>query len=207
MSTIVVEKDSWHARVYFWWYTHKYKTSRIRDTSNLCPYFRAVVFYAPARALFWNWLVLKRTPNHMFYLNMLTWSAIVFSLPVLVGAIAHKAIVEIILFLIIAAVYGAITTIFFLEQQIDAWIDARRNARIARNRIKSEEMWRQPTKVAPSKLSKFLKGCKSFLKLLGAYIRAGHDRICPEVIFIRPLPSLTPESSPESSESSEEFEI
>lgn len=46
-----ISRNSWHARVYSWWYREKhgyYPSSGV----NLCPYVRAVLFWAHLRFLF-----------------------------------------------------------------------------------------------------------------------------------------------------------
>lgn len=44
---MTISKESWHYKVYSWWYKHKYGY-RHPSYINLCPYMRAV--------LFWSWL-------------------------------------------------------------------------------------------------------------------------------------------------------
>lgn len=47
-----VNKDSWHARVYKWWYKQKYGLEHNGTWTNLCPYMRAVMFWSWMRPLF-----------------------------------------------------------------------------------------------------------------------------------------------------------
>jgi hypothetical protein len=48
---LCVSKKSWHARIYIWWYELKYG-SFTNTSVNLCPYMRAIMFWAPLRLLF-----------------------------------------------------------------------------------------------------------------------------------------------------------
>jgi hypothetical protein len=90
----MVRRKSWHARIYKWWYEHKYpnpigagKSSFDRkQRTNLCPYVRAVVFWAPLRFIFWDWVeLLHWGPRYVLTLNMLTIPTLLYSVPKIVG--------------------------------------------------------------------------------------------------------------------------
>lgn len=49
---LVAGRSSWHAGVYRWWYAQKYNLKFTNDTTNLCPYVRAILIWAPLRFLF-----------------------------------------------------------------------------------------------------------------------------------------------------------
>jgi hypothetical protein len=49
---LIVNRQSWHAQVYRWWYKAKYESEYLGSTTNLCPYIRAVLLWAPFRFLF-----------------------------------------------------------------------------------------------------------------------------------------------------------
>lgn len=81
-----IDGTSWHCRVYQWWYRHKYENRESKTNSNLCPYMRAVMFWAPLRAIFGNWLKIWRVP-----VNAITLPAVLINLPFLLGYASYTA--------------------------------------------------------------------------------------------------------------------
>jgi hypothetical protein len=54
---MIVDKSSWHARLYLWWHAQKHPAYTAyfegnTPQANLCPYVRAVLLWAPLRFLF-----------------------------------------------------------------------------------------------------------------------------------------------------------
>lgn len=49
---MTISTNSWHARVYLWWYHQKHPYKPAPSTVNLCPYVRVVLFWGPFRRLF-----------------------------------------------------------------------------------------------------------------------------------------------------------
>lgn len=79
-----ITADSWHCKLYQWWYRNKYHSESLGHT-NLCPYVRSVTFWAPARALFGSWIKLGRMP-----INALTIPVLLYSIPTLLGNWSYK---------------------------------------------------------------------------------------------------------------------
>jgi len=49
-----IDRDSWHWRLYLWWYNRKFKPwerDYIANAVNICPYVRTILFWAPIRWL------------------------------------------------------------------------------------------------------------------------------------------------------------
>ena len=49
---MIVDKSSWHARLYFWWHKQKRPNGSEPTVVNLCPYVRTVLLWAPLRFVF-----------------------------------------------------------------------------------------------------------------------------------------------------------
>ena len=79
-----VNRRSWHARVYLWWHAHKYHSAEHPPThSNLCPYVRVVLIWAPLRFLFTNWAT-KWVPICVI-------SILLYGVPKLLGYLSYEA--------------------------------------------------------------------------------------------------------------------
>ena len=168
MSQHRVDRKSWHYRIYEWWYNHKYpgfyNCSRKTGT-NLCPYVRAILFWAPFRFIFWNWAaVYEWGYNKYISLNMLTIPFLLYTVPTLAGYESWKLKhalwkVEGVIALVLVAAAAAIGLIYGLSCLVD-WVEAKLALR--------------PKKVkTPSR----------FAPLVRDYLRSAHDGICPEIIF------------------------
>lgn len=105
MSQHHVDRESWHYRIYEWWYNHKYpgRYSCSRKTStNLCPYVRAILFWAPLRFIFWSWAKVyewdylynseggKPVYDKYIPLNVLTIPFLLYTVPKLAGYASWK---------------------------------------------------------------------------------------------------------------------
>jgi hypothetical protein len=173
MPQHTVDYNSWHARLYYWWYRRKHKYPKENNVSNLCPYMRAVLIWAPLRILFDDWVVVSESPK-------ITLNAITIPLMLIIFAVieqfrrpkfAH----------VIWVVYGIITTLLIFFFILNAVIEAIKEWR-AMNK------WNKPPK--PPKAKK-VKKPSEFGKLVTAYFQSGHDRICPELTFAG-APDLKP---------------
>lgn len=49
---MTISRNSWHARVFLWWYQQKHPYEFEGRSVNLCPYVRAVLLWGPLRRLF-----------------------------------------------------------------------------------------------------------------------------------------------------------
>lgn len=152
---MIVDRNSWHAKVYRWWYSKKYDFPFEKTRSNLCPYMRAVMFWAPLRALFLNSIKLFTVCGQYVYLNWFTTPTLLIPLPFLLGYVSYK--MKLIIFLI----YGVMA---FLSTFVGAAVAADRFSESG----KAQVMIATITKVG-------------FIQLLGEYLRSAHDRVCPEV--------------------------
>lgn len=146
-------RNSWHLSVYKWWYKNKYGFPNERGYSNLCPYMRAVMFWAPLRALFGTWVRIKGIP-----LNVFTLPAIVISLPFLLGYISYNAKMTAFgVYLVLTSV--CVLASFLLGTRYLLSKDGKDITRGLRTRVQNS----------------------GFTDLLAAYFRSAHDRVCPEI--------------------------
>lgn len=155
-----IPRSSWHARVYTWWYTNKY--GPVPETSNLCPYMRAILIWAPIRLLFWHWVKLPITlkldgEKYKVPLNAITIPIITIALPILVGYFSYQLKMTLLVVYLICAAVGLFLLLCFFIIVISESVD--------------------------------LKGAKNFLHrktvgtsfggLLARYLRSFHDGVCP----------------------------
>ena len=147
-----IDANSWHVKIYKWWYGHKYGIC-VKRNSNLCPYMRAVMFWAPLRAIFWDWIKIGPVP-----LNAITLPAFFVGLPFVLGYVSYpaKAIVFAV-YIVAAGVVTALAAIFGLAYLFHS--EGLDITRPIKNKIRKS----------------------SFLDLIHEYLRSAHDRICPEV--------------------------
>jgi hypothetical protein len=182
---ITVNKNSWHFKLYRWWYDAKFGKERVWDdyiepikpliemtneeyrrymltpapfhwvskvprNTNLCPYMRAVMFWAPLRFLFINGKVKKvPMPAILAVATFLAINIFLFFAHMKVFVDMWKGLVlgSIVLGLIYAMVIG-----------IEKW-------------RKKPVRYKEP------------KQGNSFVKLLKDYSQSKHDQICPPVHF------------------------
>lgn len=158
-----ISKDSWHCRVYRRWYTAKYHHAP-NDYSNLCPYMRTVLIWAPLRALFGNMFRIRRTA-----LGYFTVPTLLLALPQPLGYLSYglkEALWMIYFSLALAALAVFIcSALFFLE-------NSEFSERVARLSERAQD------KIADT----------SFFSLIHQYLRSAHDRVCPEVSWDREQP-------------------
>ena len=86
---IEVNRRAWHARVYLWWYYTKWPHRRSegpKTASNLCPYVRAVVLWAPLRWLFYQ----GRIGKVQLRVAWIAWPIFLVSIPQPLGYISYN---------------------------------------------------------------------------------------------------------------------
>lgn len=161
---MTVDRNSWHARIYLWWYSNKYDyRDAAKASSNLCPYMRAVMFWAPLRFLFWGWAILFHVGDKAIRLCYFTWPLFLYSLPVTLGYASYRA--KIILLIIYgdtvlgALSLGVIIGSVYLCQlfKVGDRLDAKLQPAVRRRQL------------------------SSFFSLIQSYLRTFHDGVCPEV--------------------------
>lgn len=140
-----IDGASLHCRIYRSWYRDRYREEPVR--SNLCPYMRAVLFWAPLRAAFGGWIKIGKVP-----LGAITIPSLLLSLPFLLGYVSYIVktglwMAYILTGTIVGIVLGAVPLI---------------EKGYADKAVGAVAGW-------------------SFWRLLGAYFRSAHDRVCPEV--------------------------
>ena len=152
-----IDGNSWHVKVYKWWYDNKYKNPAAeyicppppKTHSNLCPYMRAVMFWAPLRAIFWNWIKIGPLP-----INAVTLPAFFVSLPFLVGYVDYTAKMVVFCSYLVILVLSVLFTL--------VWLISVKNI--------LEPVERKIDNIG-------------FVKLAQEYLRSAHDRVCPEVFW------------------------
>ncbi len=166
---ITVDRESWHWRVYLWWYRMKYSNDCFPERSNLCPYVRAVLLWSWMRWLFisgrlgqWPAWMRKRWGFERFPVPLLTWAFLAVEAPRWLGMVSFTA-KELLYSLELAAL--AIAAFFGLALGI-AYLHAEKHAFHG--------------------LAPIQRGGASFLHLLHEYLRAAHDRVCPEITLAGP---------------------
>lgn len=161
---MIINKDSWHARVYRWWYQSKYGkktydwfsdkwTPNEPERSNLCPYMRAVMFWSWMRWLFIGGKIKK------FPVPVLSWLFLLIEVPRWLGIISYTMKLTILMFYV--AFVGAAAVVFLASVVVWLWKDT------------DKLDW----------LRKVCRGVSEFGSLVGQYTQAKHDRICPEITF------------------------
>jgi len=151
-----IQKDSWHCRVYRRWYKTKYGYF-LNDYSNLCPYMRAVMIWAPLRALFGNTFHVRAIP-----LGFFTVPTLFLATPQPLGYLSYTA--KEVLWLLDATIIGSVcfvSLLFLCEYLFDP----------------------KKKNIAGPLIAGLQNMCResSFFSLLRAYFRSAHDRVCPEV--------------------------
>ena len=148
-----IDSRSWHCRLYLWWYRNKYGYPNENRQSNLCPYMRAVVLWAPMRALFWTWIRVGGVP-----INAVVIPVLLYSVPVIAGYFSYGVKLGMWRTYAVMAIFAALVALLFLlvvAVSSDGW-DITRPVR------------------------KAVLGA-GFWSLARAYLRSAHDRVCPEV--------------------------
>lgn len=151
---MIVDRNSWHARVYSWWYSKKYDFPFEKTRSNLCPYMRAVMFWAPLRALFLDSIQLFRVWKTDIYLNWFLIPITMYVAPKLLGYFNYDTKM---VFWIIYMAVGLVCGVLGLAALVIYVF--------------------HPDGLGVSKKVE----SASFYRLLSEYLRSAHDRVCPEV--------------------------
>lgn len=155
-----IRRRSWHARIYLWWYEHKYQSRDINEKTNvnLCPYMRTILFWAPLRLIFCDWVL----GNYC----LVSWLTMAVVVPKLLGYVNYNS--KIIFWIIEGTIVGGallILTIYGLASLFNFLFPSKHRRELA-------ESWQA---------SEFVKSAREFGQLLREYGRATHDRICPEL--------------------------
>ena len=150
-----INANAWHCRIYLWWYKKKYGCTNERGHSNLCPYMRAVMLWAPLRFLFTDAVSFGKIP-----LGALTIPALMIACPLVVGYFNYyvKRSIWGIYCVIAAASFCTALVLVIVYLRVGEEYDLL------------------------DKVEKIAGG--SFAQLLKAYFRSAHDRVCPEIDWI-----------------------
>lgn len=164
---MLVDREAWHCRVYRWWYRHKYARRGDKTFSNLCPYMRAVMFWAPMRALFSNWITLFTVRGKKVPLCVVTWPIFLYATPKLLGYASWN-------------VKMGIWTVYIILSSMALLIAIG----VGISYLFKPEGLGWGAKVGDA-AEPVLKRGASFHQLLSEFLRSAHDRVCPEVTFIK----------------------
>ena len=185
-----VQSNEWHARLYRWWYVNKYKPyswELPKTRANLCPYMRAVLFWAPLRALFCDWVVLFKIKDFKVTLNMLVIPFLMYALPQPLGYINYylKAVAWVIV-LIASIVFPAGIGLSFVVYKVIKHFERKRLLRES-----SQEYWDKiREKRQKEREERRNRKPSTFWPAVAAYLRSFHDRVCPEVEIVYPPPPV-----------------
>lgn len=172
-----VDKKSWHARVYGWWYTNKYSNryrSSTPDSTNLCPYMRAVMFWAPLRLWFWDWVSMFTFRNTEIPMNLVTIPVTYITALKMMGYATYTGkLVMIVLGLGILALGIVIT----LAAALVLWAQRYKLGRKVLDKFFVPIGECLTVAVKKSRIS-------GFFELLHALLRSAHDGVCPPVDFV-----------------------
>jgi len=164
---IQISSNSWHMRVYNWWYELKYEHARWNKQTNLCPYMRAVCIWAPMRVLFGNGILLKEFNSDAIpplYLSMIVAPIVMYVVPLLLGYVSY--IVKMTLWELFFIVSLAIILVFVISSTVI----------LIEHRIKVRQK-RNPTKIEAQ--------ITGFLHLIHEWMKSAHDQVCPTVVEVR----------------------
>lgn len=155
---MIVDRCSWHARVYQWWYKKKYQEIRRHNQTNLCPYVRAVFLWSWLRALYLNGIKLGQVRRLSIYFSYLMWPATLYGVPKLVGYVSYEAKTMLWgIYLILAAIALVVSFMLGCIYLFDS-----------------------DGYGLGKKISAKFSG-DSTMQLLSEYARSAHDRVCPEI--------------------------
>jgi hypothetical protein len=152
---MLVNRSSWHSRIYLWWYKRKYGGVPMR--TNLCPYMRAILFWSWLRWIFFDGFIGKVPVAPFTYVFLLV------EIPRWLGVLSYSLKVA---FLTLYAIFGLVLfliVVFHLLGKAWDWFFGR------------ERVVQAKRAVAVSTLG--------FFELMHEYGRSKHDRICPEISF------------------------
>lgn len=167
-----IDRNAWHCKVYLWWYYNKYPSRNPelkrevgewytlpeeKTQSNLCPYMRVVLLWAPVRAVLWHWITIGKVP-----INAITIPAVIAAFPFLFNhTIQHRIWIAYLLALCLCTIIASIVgTLVFIGTH-----------------------WKYVGSYLTPIAEKMEPKAVSFIKLLGEYFRSAHDRVCPEVTW------------------------
>lgn len=181
---IKVSRESWHTRIYLWWYWQKYHLHK-QGSTNLCPYMRTIIFWAPIRAIFWDWIKAFSIPlwdgdKLQISLNALTIPSLLFTFAKLIG---YHAFVPKLVFLIFTMAVIFSFAIFGLLEVVHSFSQYKR--RIGRSKRPNYPSF-YPTPVSPKLPGRLERSFKAvygwgFWALLREYLKSAHDNVCPPV--------------------------
>lgn len=157
-----IDRTAWHTRIYLWWYGHKYSSYEAVDkkVSNLCPYMRVVMFWAPLRFVFSTWVELFEIRGVTVSLNFLTIPVLLWIAPILAGYANYNLKMCLwLMYLSLVCIAAGLAFLFGI-----AYLFASDGKNLA------------------GPLCKAVK-TSSFVSLFQEYLRSAHDRVCPEVEF------------------------
>ncbi len=150
-----INRNSWHARVYLWWYNRKFKPWE-RDyigpsnSVNLCPYVRTILFWAPIR-----WLTMWGPRKLNVAAETVGWMGAYYLLT-LVPVKDESDFISLLVITTIWVFLLLVRGVFFLDKH---------GVNFA---------------TGPVSDSVIEKGA-SFFKLLGSYISKAHTQVCPQI--------------------------
>lgn len=116
-----VSNDSWHMKVYRWWYYQAQETPFTGKSINLCPYMRAVLLWTPLWCIFGDQFRIFGITT-----NWVTVPAFLFTIAKLAGYVSFD--LKLIMSVFFSAVLVTAVLIFFIEQ----WKKVSRRNRIFR---------------------------------------------------------------------------
>lgn len=176
MSAVIeVNTDSWHVKVYKWWYRTKWPHKGKPERTNLCPYVRTVLIWAPIRWLFYQGRIKNIRIPYVFIPTFLL------SIPQPLGYVSFTIKWLLwrlnLIFACAAVVLGIVVGVTYISLALDekySFTAKYRKSQVLRQRrqLQKELDAERKPKQGPS-----------FWQLIGRRIEAGHDRICPEIEF------------------------
>jgi hypothetical protein len=185
---IEVNRESWHARVYLWWYfaafPHRrrdYEQGWDKPSSNLCPYVRVVLLWAPLRWLFYQGRV------GIVPVAWIAWPVLLLALPQPLGYLSYTLKRALWITDIVLALVAMFALTIYLSVLLSDWLDRRFGLHDRFRKMEQDRYLRKKDRIAqlmhtpPKK-----KVGPSFWKLIRQRMLAVHDRVCPEIAFKSP---------------------
>ncbi len=180
---MIINKSKWHYKVYKWF------KGKSPTTSNLCPYFRTVMLYAPLKYLFYKGKI-KKVP-----VPTIVVPPILFEIPRLLGIVSYEAKMCLyVLYVIEAAVATVVASVILIDISKTNMFRKRVRSLLSdsewcyyesndfsKNAIPWEIRQKLESKKARKSLEEILESiCDS---LIVQYIIAKHEKICPIIEF------------------------
>ena len=152
-----IDRNSWHWRLYLWWYNRKFPLRSYKNSPwfkpltsvNICPYVRTILFWAPIR-----WLTMWGPRKVNVAAETMGWIGAYYLLT-LIPVKNESDFISLIVITVIWAFLLLVRGVFFLDKYIELPMPPLPDLEVERG--------------------------ASLVMLLGKYISKAHTQLCPQI--------------------------